>query len=107
MAATRRLISPTAGAARGCRTRARALAARLAWRWCLPLLLVALLGQPVVFAAANAAKPSLLFGIFPFFSPTRMEAIYGPLAAYLGHSLDRPVYFQSASSFERFTARLA
>lgn len=107
MAGTRRLISPAAGAAIGGRTRARALAARLACRWCLPLLLVALLGQPAVFAAANAAKPSLLFGIFPFFSPTRMEAIYGPLAAHLGHSLDRPVYFQSASSFEQFTARLA
>ena len=72
------------------------------------LVLVLLLSCSVSgLIAAGAAPAPLRFGIFPCFTPARMEAVYGPFAAYLGGAISRPVHFQSTATFEQFSAKLA
>ncbi len=56
-------------------------------------------------AAANDSAP-YRFGVFPHYSIPRMEEIYAPIAASLGAAINRPVRFQTRSTFARFTADL-
>lgn len=74
------------------------------------IVAVALLGPGAARAQgpppAGSVRP-IVFAVFPFFSPGRMEEIFGPIAAYLGRSLGQPVHFRTASSYERFSEQMA
>jgi len=53
-------------------------------------------------AAAGAYK----FGVFPYLSTGRLEAIYAPVSVAMSQSLGRPVQFRTTVGFERFFERL-
>ncbi len=46
------------------------------------------------------------FGVFPYLSALRLEAIYAPVSAELSRALGRDVRFRTASEFKRFFERL-
>ncbi len=51
-------------------------------------------------------RPAYSMGVFPFLSPSTLEAIFSPIAAELGRALGREVEFRSSSSFEKFAQKL-
>lgn len=57
-------------------------------------------------AFANTNNPRYLMGVFPHLPITDLERVYSPMAADLGHSLDKQVLFQSKSTFEDFKMEL-
>ena len=56
-------------------------------------------------AAAPEAARELVFGIYPYLSPSRIVEQYAPLNDYLTQALDRPVTLRSAPNFQKFVER--
>ena len=54
----------------------------------------------------GAAQDEYVIGIFPYFTPTRLEALYAPIASDLNTLSDQPVRLRTALSFESFFERL-
>jgi phosphonate transport system substrate-binding protein len=64
------------------------------------LCAVALVGP----AGASQDKP-LVFGVYPFLSPSQIVSQFAPLAEHLAKALDRPVELRSAKNFGTFIKR--
>ncbi len=83
---------------------------------CLQLVCVAAIVAGWPLAAARAADPAptapageerpYKFGVFPYFSPLRLEAIYAPIGQAIGEAVGRPVRFRTASRFDLFFKNL-
>ncbi|ACL72203.1 ABC-type phosphate/phosphonate transport system periplasmic component-like protein [Thioalkalivibrio sulfidiphilus HL-EbGr7] len=65
-------------------------------------LLLVTAGMP----RAGASEEGYRMGVFPYFSPTRLEEIYAPVAAELSSATGQPVRFRTASTFARFFENL-
>ncbi|MEJ2434982.1 MAG: phosphate/phosphite/phosphonate ABC transporter substrate-binding protein [Pseudolabrys sp.] len=57
-------------------------------------------------AAAQVQRGYLRFGVLPLQSPTKLAAMFLPLADELSHALGRPVQFVTAPSFEEYMRRV-
>jgi len=53
-----------------------------------------------------AADTSYTLGVFPYFSPSRLEEIYAPAAAELSRKINTHVTFRTASTFDKFFLQL-
>ncbi len=56
--------------------------------------------------AATELEQPYRFGVFPYLTPLRMEAIYAPVSAALSRSLGHAVQFRTSSRFELFFEKL-
>lgn len=56
-------------------------------------------------AAASEAARELVFGIYPYLSPSRIVEQYAPLNEHLARMLGRPVALRSAPTFQKFIER--
>jgi phosphonate transport system substrate-binding protein len=56
--------------------------------------------------AAENAHPPYRFGVFPYLSPLKMDAIFAPVSHRLADMLDRRVRFRTASTMSTFVERL-
>lgn len=55
---------------------------------------------------ASASEEGYKMGVFPYFSPTRLEEMYAPVAAELSSAIGKPVRFRTAPSFAGFFENL-
>lgn len=69
--------------------------------WIALLLLIASLAQ------AAAAKPTLVFGVFPYVTAGKLVESHNPLRAYLESKLRQPVELVTAPDFAEFVSRTA
>lgn len=69
---------------------------------------VVLAAQPLQDVQAVKAESGRVykFGVFPYLTPLRLEAIYAPVGANLSQALGRPVHFRTSSQFEIFFSKL-
>lgn len=65
------------------------------------LILLAPLTRPGL-----AAEAAYTFGVFPYFSPSRLEEIYAPAVLDVAQRIGRPLQFRTASSFDKFFFQL-
>lgn len=67
-----------------------------------------LIGNPSVSLAAEKFPEvdAYRFGVFPYLSAVRLEAIYAPVSAELSRALGHDVHFRTSSHFKRFFAKL-
>lgn len=72
-----------------------------ALRWCGLMLCCLLFAQDVF-----ASQDNYVLGVFPYFSPTRLEGLYSPMAAELNAHTDKPVRFRTTSDFQSFLENL-
>lgn len=77
--------------------------ARMGIRWFGTLAILLLTVWPI---SAMPADNAYTLGVFPYFTPTRLEEIYAPVAADLSIKLGTPVAFRTAISFENYFAKL-
>lgn len=54
----------------------------------------------------GAEQDEYVVGIFPYFAPTRLEALYAPIASDLAALTKKPVRLRTALSFDSFFERL-
>lgn len=57
--------------------------------------------------AANPANAPYRFGVFPYLSPLKMDAVFSPVGQKLSVLLDRRVNFRTASTMDTFVNRLS
>lgn len=59
-------------------------------------------------AIADKTKNSAdyIFGVLPYLPPVRLEALYASIVMHMNQHSDRPIIFQTASSYERFMQQL-
>lgn len=69
----------------------------------LALLLVVLVRPS---GAAEDAHTPYRFGVFPYLSPLKMDAVFAPVSQKLANMLDRRVNFRTASTMSTFVDRL-
>ncbi len=71
------------------------------------VLLSSSVASPGISQKIISEKNPYVFGVFPFISIQRVEAVFLPVVLDLERVLGRRIQFQSASSFERFQDRLS
>ena len=54
----------------------------------------------------SGPPPAYTLGVFPYFSPSRLEEIYAPAAVDLALKIGHPVGFRTASTFDKFFLQL-
>ena len=73
----------------------------------LPVLLALVTSPRPAQAQAQAQAPAAYsMGIVPYFSPSRLEGIYGPAAAELSRTLGHSVVFRTSTSWVKYFAQL-
>lgn len=60
----------------------------------------------VLIARPASAEQAYTLGVFPYFSPSRLEEIYAPAAVELSRAIGRPVAFRTTSTFDKFFFQL-
>jgi phosphonate transport system substrate-binding protein len=73
-------------------------------RHALRLLLSILLGLRVPLLA-TASDGDLIFGVYPYLSPSQIVSQFNPLSDHLAKALGQPVMLRSAPDFTRFAER--
>lgn len=68
-------------------------------------LLLGALASLLLTAPAAALDENLVFGVYPYLSPTQIVEQFTPLNAHLANALGRPVTLRSAPDFTRFVER--
>lgn len=78
--------------------------ARCGYRWLFRLLIGASAVGLAALALAADNRP-LVFGVYPFLSPSQIVSQFAPLAEHLTHAIGQPVELRSAGNFATFIER--
>ncbi len=59
-----------------------------------------------IYAAHQEAKSPYIFGVFPYFTPIRLDGVYAPVSHELSQILGHRVKFRTSTTFEIFLQNL-
>ncbi len=72
----------------------------------LPIFISMVITSLLISTPSNSSENTYRFGVFPYFSPVRMDEIYSPISLELSKNLGNTVKFRTSSDLARFRERM-